>query len=765
MSTVQAQHSIPTEDFLRRIERLIVHRRAERARRLATRSLGEGRASAPLRTLLGRALAACGDLSGAAEQYDEALGLDPAFAPARLHRGLLRLSQGDVTRALDDVSQAHALDPTHPDTLLALWQCERSLCIWRDRRPRLAELALTPPPRFLFPPALARDLWLRPAEYRTTVLRWNEALHQRLARAPRARRAIRDFTSQRPLRIAYLTNFAHLPLLTALVVKHESERVHPRIYLSDGKPTGTFTNADIVAVNALKPWQAAQAIADAETDILVDLCGDSCSHAETILALRPAPVQVRWLGPPGTSGAPHVDWLLTDVIATPAVDSAAYTERLAYLPVSAWAVDGDSEAAPASELETWLQASRGMADPAGNTAMLKDRLRQETASRRTRRFVAEPNQGPASANDSGASCGHALRQILRLPTQGIIFGSLLTAERIAPELFATWLRVLQRIPEGWLWLPSVSPAAQHNLRVCAGEAASRIVFLPEGLALPTLPPLRQALLQLADVYLATDGDEGGCADALLAEIPPVALAMAGRTGRLASLMAAAGLDHLLVTSLADYEEHAVHLASEGNALETQQVRIQLNRLVAPLFQNERTVRNVEEALHLIWAAFLECRHIARIDVPDVGDGAPAGTLPAPGQVRPSTLARRAMLAYLGGSPAAETLCKQALLHNLHDPLALELLALQALDKGQPEVADRLLRRALTTAQRPDSLAYLGAALIMQGRLDEANHAHQRAQLLKPQLAAPLATLRNDLAANTPWPTVHTHFRCALQQHA
>jgi predicted O-linked N-acetylglucosamine transferase (SPINDLY family) len=281
--------------------------------------------------------------------------------------------------------------------------------------------------------------------------------------------------------------------------------------------------------------QAALTIRAHEIDILVDLHGLGADGRPGILAHRPAPVQIGWLGHPGSSAMPALDYMLADAFVLPPALAASFTEQPLYLP---------------------------------DCVQIHDR----------RRAV-----GPAP---SRASCG--------LPEEAFVFCSFSSSRKLTPAQFAAWMRILKRVPDSVLWLAAGGEALRDNLRVAAlrhGIASDRLVFAPHQ---PQADYL--AALQNADLCLDTQpcNSASAAADALWAGVPVLTLAGHSYAARLGgSLLHAIGLPELVTHSTRNYENKAVRLASNAEQLARLRRRLAKNRDKTPLFDTPQRVRELE----------------------------------------------------------------------------------------------------------------------------------------------------------------------------
>ncbi|NVM79023.1 putative O-linked N-acetylglucosamine transferase (SPINDLY family) [Duganella sp. SG902] len=291
-----------------------------------------------------------------------------------------------------------------------------------------------------------------------------------------------------------------------------------------------------IRLTVMSDLQAAQTIRAHEIDILVDLHGLGTDGRPGILAHRAAPVQIGWLGHPGSSAMPALDYILADAFVLPPQLHSSFTEQPLYLP---------------------------------DCVQIHDR----------RRAV-----GPAP---SRASCG--------LPDEAFVFCSFNSSRKLAPAQFAVWMRILKRVPGSVLWLAADSEPVRDNLRIAAlrhGVASERLVFAPH---MPQADYL--ARLQLADLSLDTLPFSGGAAaaDALWAGVPLLTHAGRSYAARLGgSLLHAIGLPELVTRSARAYEDKAVRLAARPQELARLRRRLAKNRDRTPLFDTPALVRNLEQ---------------------------------------------------------------------------------------------------------------------------------------------------------------------------
>ena len=281
-----------------------------------------------------------------------------------------------------------------------------------------------------------------------------------------------------------------------------------------------------------------------EVDIAVDLMGFSGSARPRLFAQRPAPVQVNFLGFPGTLGASCYDYIVGDRIVIPQEARDCYSEQVVYLP------------------ECFQPNDRGRAIAA----------RAPTRS----------------------ECG--------LPEQGVVFCCFNSHYKISPLTFDVWMRVLRAVPGSVLWLAAGQERAMRNLQSEAERRdvpAARLIFAPR---LPE-PADHLARCRLGDLFLDTQpyGAHATASDALWAGLPVLTCRGDSFAGRVAaSLLQALGCPELIAASLAEYESLACELARAPAALAELRAAIARRRLTTPLFDTGRYVRHLEAAYLTMW---------------------------------------------------------------------------------------------------------------------------------------------------------------------
>jgi len=367
---------------------------------------------------------------------------------------------------------------------------------------------------------------------------------------------------QRPerLRIGYFSadfyRHATTILMAGLFQAHDKSRFETVGFClgrDDGKPDDPMRQRVRAAldrfeiVGDLPPCDIAARARSLGIDVAVDLKGHTKDGRPAIFSHRAAPIQMHYLGYPGTLGMPGaIDYLVADQVLVPPQMRADYSEKIIALPGS---------------------------------YQVNDR----------RRLIAE--RKPTRAE-------------LGLPESGSVFCCFNNNYKITRDLFALWMELLRARPDSVLWLLEDNPVAAVNLRAAAAAAgigAHRLVFAPR-------MPLAQHLARHAQADLFLDtlycNAHTTASDALWAGLPVLTCAgetFASRVG--ASLLMACGLPELITASPREYLNLALALSADPARLTALRQRLQGSRLQVPLFDTERFTCHIERAYDMAWERF------------------------------------------------------------------------------------------------------------------------------------------------------------------
>lgn len=484
----------------------------------------------------------------ALESYAQALRLDPKHARTFVNRGLMLSELGRTPETIESFEKALELEPDHP-FLFGTWlHAKMRLCDWNGFQAAVGQLLtkvergdpVTPPFPLLAMPA-------SPVAQRTTAAVYAAKRHPQ-----RASSGTWHESTERRIRVGYFSaDFRIHPvacLIAGVIEQHDRERFE--VIGFSFRPC----NVDAMRTRleaAFDEFLDVRAMTDADVtalarsrgiDIAVDLGGFTLHNRTDIFAARAAPVQVNYLGYPGSMGAPYIDYIIGDRTVIPGAERQAYAEKVAYLPHT---------------------------------------------------FQANDLFAPLAASPP--------RRELGLPENGVVFCSFSNSYKLNPEVCSVWVSLLHRVADSVLWLVAQEPAQERNLVAWFRERdvpADRLIFAPR-----TPYPDHVVRYQAADLVLDTWPFNGGAttSDALRAGVPVVTFA--GRTfaGRMsASLLNAIGLPGLVTNTPQAYEALAFQLATDRDRLHGLRSSLADFRATKPLFDTMRFARHLEaafEAMH------------------------------------------------------------------------------------------------------------------------------------------------------------------------
>lgn len=500
----------------------------------------------------GLVLRELGRMEEALASFETAFALKPDFAEAlnNLATACSELRRHEAAAAAYE--KLLTLNKDYPYALGALRDSRVKICDWRGLRDldgRILSAVRAGKPADL--PFTFLNQTAGPADHRRCVETFMSREHPPAEPAWKGERYRHD-----RIRLAYVSadfqEHAVSQVLAGLFEAHDRERFDV-IGVSIGPDVeddmrrrlreafGTFIDA-----RQLSDQAVAALMREREIDIAVDLQGATTNSRPGIFVRRPAPVQVNYLGFPGTMGQGAHDYILADATVLPPEHEAFYAEKVMRLPVP---------------------------------------------------YLVNTAKAPISPAPSRAQAG--------LPAEGFVFCCFNAVHKIAPSVFDVWMRLLARVEGSVLWLNAANSLAVANLRREAqarGVDGERLVFAPWMEARAD----HLARYRLADLFLDTApyNAHATASDALWAGLPVLTVlgdAFAGRVG--ASLVGAAGLGELVMPDFAAYERKALELVSDPAGLAGLRARLQAGRDSVPPFDVDLYRRNLE-------AAFVEMHRLA-----------------------------------------------------------------------------------------------------------------------------------------------------------
>ena len=487
--------------------------------------------------------------------FNQALRIKPQLAEARFQVGVLLKKHRRLPEALQQLKAAWQAHPGLPGLLNHMMETMVAMCDWSSLDAGVA----------LIEQAMARGEYsVDPLD--VIALRDAPAFQLQFVRAALGASAreqsplgpIPARTGGGKIRVGYYSadfkQHATTILMAELFERHDRERFEWFAFdfgplVEDAmreRVRGAFDH--FVDVRQHSDKEVAELSRTLGIDIAVDLKGFTEHHRLGIFAHRCAPVQVSWLGYPGTTGVEYMDYVIADKVVLPPAAQPHFSEKPAYLPHSYQVNDRQRRIAP------------------------RDFTRAEVG----------------------------------LPDEGFVFCCFNNNYKIQPPTFDGWMRILHAVPGSVLWLLEDNPFAAANLRREAqarGIAPGRLVFAPR-----MEPSEHLARHRLADLFLDTlpCNAHTTASDALWAGLPLLTCAGAAFAGRVAaSLLHAVGLPELVTESQADYEALAIALAHDPARLKALRDTLQAQLPTAPLFDTQRFARGIEAVYTVMHARSLQ----------------------------------------------------------------------------------------------------------------------------------------------------------------
>lgn len=496
----------------------------------------------------GSAFRQLGQLDEAHDSYQNAIELAPPNPQNHFVLSEVLTQMGRHDEAIGALERTVALDKAFPFALSNLVASRRKRADWRNFKREQAALDEAVKTGVAVDPFTFFHASSSPAHQLTCAKTYVANV------APERGAAISGTPSPASrLRVAYLSadfrNHATAHLMAGVFEAHDRERFEISAISYGPDDRGEMRDRLKAAferfedVSHLPDEDVVELIRQLGIEVLVDLGGFTAGARPKILARRAAPIQVNYLGFPGTMGASYIDYVMADRIVIPEGEQQHYAEKVIYLPDSYQATDA------------------------------------------RRPILAN---GPA-------------RSEVGLAEDAFVYCAFNRTSKITPLLFDVWMRLLSKTDGSVLWLLDGDPIARENLRreaVARGIAADRIVFAP---LVPTDEHL--ARHQLADLFLDTlpYNAHTGASDALWAGLPVLTClgtAFAGRAA--ASLLNAVGLPELVTRSLGEYEDLALRIAHDSELRTALKSKLATHRTTWPLFDTARMTRHIEKALNEMW---------------------------------------------------------------------------------------------------------------------------------------------------------------------
>ncbi|WP_319525217.1 tetratricopeptide repeat protein [uncultured Desulfosarcina sp.] len=508
----------------------------------------------------------------AIDYYEKALNIDQNDASIHYHMGLAYQNVKEPEKAVASFEKAIRSNPGNIKAKCFLYHQLQHICQWEkldllgkeiDTATKAALLNNQPPAEVPF-----LNL-MRKADPRVN-LSVARAHSKKISLKVAVYRPGFLFNKKRKkkITIGYLSNrfrntaSAHLTL--GLYGNHDRKDFNINCY-SYGIDDGSMYRKRIVAecdkfvdIKDVGHLEAAKKIFEDRVDILVDMKGFTRSNRLEICALRPAPIQVNYLGFTGTTGADFMDYIITDKVVTPKVEASCYSERFIYMP---------------------------------NSYMIQDGCKKISETKLSR-----------------ADFG--------LPENDFVFCNFNLPYKIDPAIFNRWMEILRNVPNSVLWLLDGNKVYKKSIVTEAEKRGVREERLRFTQPLPIANHLNRH--QLADLVLdtATVNGHTTTSDALWAGVGVLTIKGNHFMSRVsASLLSAIGLPELITASGDDYVSLAIRIANNKEEFNAIREKLLRNRLKKPLFDTNRFVRDLEQGYRMVWEQYLSGGKPIHITIP------------------------------------------------------------------------------------------------------------------------------------------------------
>jgi len=515
---------------------------------------------------LAGALQSIGKIDEALELCYKAIKLDFQNPDPYYNMGNILKSKGQFAHAVVMYEKVISLSPDFSDAYDQLIEILRQLCEWRKLKKISKKLDQ------IIDISLSRNVISGATPFNTLIRSDLPRRNLKIARlwseniSASAKGTI--FKLGKPknkgrLKIGYVSgDFTDHPvthLMKSMFKFHDRKKFEIYCYSFDPPAGGENSkgfrnqikkNCDIFRdIDKLSFNESAKLIYKDKIDILVDLMGYTNGNRFEIFAKGPAPIQVGYLGFPGSTGARFIDYYIVDHVIVPPNQEENYSEKLIFMP-------------DCYQVNSHLEIS-------------KEKITRST---------------------------------LGLPPNSFIYCCFNQSVKIEPEIFDVWMRILKKVPDSILWLYKANNAAQSNLKKAAGQrgvAPDRLIFAEK---LPLTKHLTR--LKLADLCLDTKIYSGGAttSHSLWTGVPVITIQGRNYASRMSSsLLNAIGLQELITRSLKEYEDLAVELATNPKKLHALRLTLNANKKTHPLFNTRLFTKNLEKAFKEIWGKYINAK--------------------------------------------------------------------------------------------------------------------------------------------------------------
>ncbi|KAL5288448.1 OGT family protein [Megaselia abdita] len=628
---------------------------------------------------MGNTLKELQDVTGALQCYTRAIQINPAFADAHSNLASIHKDSGNIPEAIQSYRTALKLKPDFPDAYCNLAHCLQIVCDWTDYEARMKKLvsivaeqleknrlpSVHPHHSMLYP--LSHDFRKAiAARHANLCIEKIHVLHKPPYKFPR------ELNTPR-LRIGYVSSdFGNHPtshLMQSIPGLHDKSRVEIFCYAlspDDGttfrgkiaREAEHFIDLSQIPCNG----KAADRIYADGINVLVNMNGYTKGARNEIFALRPAPIQVMWLGYPGTSGASFMDYLITDKITSPLELLPQYSEKLAYMPntyfigdhkqmfphlkerlivseknggavadnvavinatdlsplventdvkeihevINSSAINSSSSGRGDQKLEMTLKVAELPTTTQIDTMIASGQVQTSVNGVLVTNGLAtqQTNNKAATGEEVPQNIVITTRKQYYLPDDAIVYCNFNQLYKIDPLTLQSWVYILQNVPNSVLWLLRFPAVGEVNIKKTVedlGISSNRIIF--SNVAAKEEHVRRG---QLADVCLDTPLCNGHTTsmDVLWTGTPVITLPGETLASRVAaSQLVTLGCPELIARTRQEYQDIAVRLGTDREYLRAMRAKVWKARVESPLFDCKQYANGLEKLFDIMWKKF------------------------------------------------------------------------------------------------------------------------------------------------------------------
>ncbi|XP_032570675.1 LOW QUALITY PROTEIN: UDP-N-acetylglucosamine--peptide N-acetylglucosaminyltransferase 110 kDa subunit [Drosophila sechellia] len=618
---------------------------------------------------MGNTLKELQDVSGALQCYTRAIQINPAFADAHSNLASIHKDSGNIPEAIQSYRTALKLKPDFPDAYCNLAHCLQIVCDWTDydiRMKKLVSIVTEQLEKNRLPSVHPHHSMLYPlthdcrkaiaARHANLCLEKVHVLHKK------PYNFLKKLPTKGRLRIGYLSSdFGNHPtshLMQSVPGLHDRSKVEIFCYAlspDDGttfrhkisRESENFVDLSQIPCNG----KAADKIFNDGIHILVNMNGYTKGARNEIFALRPAPIQVMWLGYPGTSGASFMDYIITDSVTSPIELAYQYSEKLSYMPHTYFIGDHkqmfphlkeriivcDKQQSSVVDNVTVINAT-DLSPLVENTDVkeIKEVVNAQKPVEITHKVAELPNttqivsmiatgQVQTSLNgvvvqnglattqtNNKAATGEEVPQNIvittrrqyMLPDDAVVYCNFNQLYKIDPQTLESWVEILKNVPKSVLWLLRFPAVGEQNIKKTVsdfGISPDRVIF--SNVAAKEEHVRRG---QLADICLDTPLCNGHTTsmDVLWTGTPVVTLPGETLASRVAaSQLATLGCPELIARTREEYQNIAIRLGTKKEYLKALRAKVWKARVESPLFDCSQYAKGLEKLFLRMWEKY------------------------------------------------------------------------------------------------------------------------------------------------------------------